>query len=480
MVVARMRHGQLTIIDRLRESVRLAEGLSRENGLAAPARQRAIASLERIGERLRDMQAGNVRAAGTNTLRRVSHDDDFLQAAQQALGHPIDIIAGVEEARLIYLGVAHSLPPETGKRLVIDIGGGSTELIIGQGLEASSLESLGMGCVVHTERHFPAGVLNRQHFNAARVAASLKLRPIKAAFRGVGWETAIGASGTIRATMRVAEQLGLLATGNALTIDIVETLIDKVIDCGSVKALSMPGLSERRSQVWPGGLAILVEVMATLRIERLSTSDGAMREGVLYDLVGRLQHSDARVRSVVALAERYHVDGAQAMRVKTTAVELFAQVADQLSMNTGFASSILRWAAHLHEIGLDIAHADFHHHGAYIAGHADLPGFPAAEQKLLAFLLANQRKRLSEQWQLNKDWRGDARLLTVLLRLAVLINRSRSNESSADVRISIEPGVVSVMFDKAWLAANPLTEADLHRERGYLSDWDIDLQIMLH
>lgn len=479
MVVATLRHGQLTIVDRLRETVRLAEGLTREHGLSVPARARAISCLQRFGERLQSMQANQVRAAGTNTLRRVSADHSFLKDAESALGHRIDIIAGVEEARLIYLGVAHSLPPESGRRLVIDIGGGSTELIVGAGLEADTLQSLGMGCVVHTERFFPDGVLNEAHFDAARVAARLKLRPIKAGFRSAGWESAIGASGTIRATAKVAVALGLIEPGSALTIAVVDQLIARAIEQQHIEALALSGLSERRSQVWPGGLAILVEVMRTLRIEALMPSDGAMREGVLYDLVGRLQHEDARVRSVVALSERYHVDAAQALRVKTTALSLFAQVAESLTMDSTLAEQTLRWAAQLHEIGLDIAHANFHLHGAYIVGNADLPGFPEAEQQLLAFLLGNQRKRLSDQWALNQDWRGDARLLTVLLRMAVLMNRSHSDGNTAKVWLEVAPGVVNACFERQWLSENPLTEADLERERQYLADWSIELKISL-
>ncbi|MEO0576468.1 MAG: Ppx/GppA phosphatase family protein [Pseudomonadota bacterium] len=479
MVVATLRHGQLTIVDRLRETVRLAEGLTREHGLAVPARTRAISCLKRFGERLREMQAGQVRAAGTNTLRRVSADHSFLKEAEEALGHRIDIIAGVEEARLIYLGVAHSLPPESGSRLVIDIGGGSTELIVGEGLEAGTLQSLGMGCVVHTERFFPDGVLSEAHFEAARVAARLKLRPVKASFRNAGWESAIGASGTIRSTAKVAVAQGLIDPGAALTIEVVDQLIARAIDKNNIDALSLSGLSDRRAQVWPGGLAILVEVMRTLRIDALMPSDGAMREGVLYDLVGRLQHADARVRSVVALSERYHIDSSQALRVKTTALALFEQVTSSITMDPVLAQQTLRWAAQLHEIGLDIAHANFHLHGAYIVGNADLPGFPEAEQQLLAFLLGNQRKRLSDQWVLNQDWRSDARLLTVLLRLAVLMNRSHRDRNTAKVWLEIAPGVVNACFEREWLADNPLTEADLTREREYLADWNIELKIAL-
>ncbi|MEM8548269.1 MAG: Ppx/GppA phosphatase family protein [Pseudomonadota bacterium] len=477
MVVAALRHGQLTIIDRLRETVRLAEGLTRENGLAMAARDRALACLERFGERLRELDAAQVRAAGTNTLRLVSSDQGFRAMAERALGHPIEVIAGVEEARLIYLGVAHSLPPEAGKRLVIDIGGGSTEMIIGAGLTAETLQSLGMGCVGKTERFFGDGRLKSKSFVRARLAARLKLEPVKAAFIDRGWQHAIGASGTIRSVEKVALELGLIAPGEAVTKAVVEQLIERAVDCRTIGKLDLPGLSARRAQVWPGGLSILVEIMAALGIEALTTSDGALREGLLYDLVGRLQHEDARERSVRALAERYHVDEVQAERVRDTALALFERCENFSGLAPDFARRILGWAARLHEIGLDIAHADFHLHGAYVAGHADMPGFPAAEQQLLAYLLANQRKRPAEHAsELNPDWRAPALWLVVLLRLAVLLNRSRSSAPLPVVGVRFGKRRLALTLVSDWREANPLTVADLERERGYLSNWNFKLE----
>ncbi|MEM9172927.1 MAG: Ppx/GppA phosphatase family protein [Pseudomonadota bacterium] len=481
MVVAELRHGQITIIDRLKETVRLAEGLTREQGLASVARDRALACLERFGERLREMHADSVRAAGTNTLRLISGDHGFLALAERALGHRIDIIAGVEEARLIYLGVAHSLPPEAGNRLVLDIGGGSTEMILGEGLQASTLHSLGMGCVGMTERFFGGGVLDAEAFTRARVAARLKLEPVKAAFIESGWHSAIGASGTIRSVEQVALELDLIAPAQAVTVEVVEQLIQRMIDIGHIDMLALPGLSVRRAQVWPGGLSILVELMQTLQIEGLATSEGALREGVLYDLMGRLQHEDARERSVRAMADRYHVDLAQAERVQQTALVLFDQVPDVDGIGMSLARNLLRWGAYLHEIGLDIAHADFHMHGAYIVGHADLPGFPAAEQRLLAYLLANQRKRLARKATgISSDWRSGARLLVVLLRLAVLLNRSRGARAMPKLTLSIIERRVALTFDPAWLVDNPLSVADLQREQDYLADWQISLTLDEH
>ncbi len=470
MIVGELRHGQLAILDRIRETVRLAEGLSATGDLRDDARERAISCLSRFGERLRDMRARNVRAAGTSTIRRAREDSTFMREAEEALGHPIEIISGIEEARLIYNGVTHSLPPVDGLRLVMDIGGGSTELILGQGPYPKALESLHMGCVSMTERFFPDGKLTRGAFDKARIAARLELRPVKAFFRDSSNIEAIGTSGTIRATETVARELGITESG--LTSKIIDQLIDEVLKFASIEKMSMSGLSDRRAQVWPGGLSILSELLGVLRIERLQISDGALREGLLYDLLGRLQHEDARERTVIAMAARYHVDTDQGQRVAETAACLHAQCALDWDVESDFEVRALDWAARLHEIGLDISHDGFQRHGAYIAEHADMPGFPRAEQRYLAFLIGVQRHQLdlSRLKTLPKGWRGAALRLAMLLRLAVLLNRSRKNDAAPALKIAVSEQSLSLHFDKEWLEANPLTVADLEREQAFLAD----------
>ena len=470
MIVGELRHGQLAIIDRLKETVRLSEGLEESGKLTQRARERALDCLARFGERLRDMRAANVRAAGTSTLRRAADSRAFCREAEAALGHPIEVIPGIEEARLIYSGVVNSTPPYEGVRLVMDIGGGSTELILGQGVRPSALESLHMGCVVMTERHFPGGLITRDAFERARLAIRLKLRPVKAFFRNADEVQAIGASGTVRATEAVARELGLI--DDALTASAVEQLIEKVIEFDDVQSLSMPGLSASRAQVWPGGLAILIELLEVLRIERVTISDGALREGLLYDYIGRTQHEDARERSVRALASRYNVDSDQAERVTNTAAELLGQSAARWQLDSELATLVLGWSARLHEIGLDISHVGFQRHGAYIVGHADLPGFPRSEQDLLAFLIDSQRRNIdrTKRDSLPRSWRKKALRLAILLRLAVLMNRNRSREQLPAIDLTVDDRVVTLRFPAGWLDANPLTVADLERERDYLDE----------
>ncbi len=476
MIVGELRHGQIVVLDRLRETVRLAEGLSVAGELSDEARHRAIDCLARFGQRLREMQAGNVRAAGTSTLRRAHEESGFLSEAEAALGHPIEIISGQEEARLIYGGVVNSLPTNDGTRLVMDIGGGSTELILGEGIRPQRLESLHLGCVSMTERFFPGGRISADAFEKARRAARLELRPVKAFFRDTADIESIGTSGTIRATERVATELGMIDS-HTLSSEVLENLIERVLEFPSIDSLVLEGLSERRAQVWPGGLAILAELVTVLRVDELAISDGALREGLLYDLLGRIQHEDARVLSVRAMMARYQVDVAQAKRVAATAGLLLEQCAQSWALEMPLSANILEWSARLHEIGLDISHDGFQRHGAYIAEHADMPGFPRAEKRFLACLIDNQRHDIGTRLlnSLPRAWREPALRLSLLLRLAVLLNRSRSQLDIPPIELSVDERALALRFDAEWLASNPLTIADLEREQEYLQDVDYAL-----
>lgn len=477
MIVGELRHGQMVVVDRLRETVRLAEGLSNKGVLSPAARLRALDCLSRFGQRLREVHAANVRAAGTSTLRRAQEESGFLAEAELALGHPIEIISGHEEARLIYNGVVHSLPPNDGLRLVMDIGGGSTELILGLGVQPQRLESLHLGCVSMTEQFFPDGRITAAAFEAARRAARLELRPVKSFFRDASSVESIGTSGTILSTESVATELGLIDS-HTLTHAVLERLIERVLEFDLIANLKMDGLSERRAQVWPGGLAILIELIAVLRVEKLAMSDGALREGLLYDLAGRLRHEDARERSVRAMMARFQVDKEQATRVASTASLLREQCAKQWRLESQLAANILEWSAQLHEIGLDISHDGYQRHGAYIAEHADMPGFPRAEQRFLAYMIHNQRHQPEARLlqTLPRNWREPALRLSLLLRLAVLLNRSRTEIRIPQLQLAVQERSMTIRFDPEWLASNPLTIADLEREHVFLQSVDYHLQ----
>lgn len=466
MVVARRLHGQLVILDRLRETVRLGAGLDEHGRLERDATERALTCLQRFGQRLRDMQAESVRVVGTNTLRRAKRRGAFLDRAREALGHPIEVIAGIEEARLIYLGVAHTTPREPGRRLVVDIGGGSTEFIIGEGMHPKRLESLHMGCVGMTARYFEDGVVSEKRMKHARLAARLELEPIQESFKNGAWDYAIGSSGTVRAMSDIIRGRG----GDLITPAAIDELVELTLRTGELSRLRLPGLTEDRVPVFAGGLAIIAEILQALDIKSMRTADGALREGLLYDLLGRHIDEDARVRTVRAMQSRYHVDVAQAERVEATALAFHKEVEKAWDLEDPFAQLVLGWGARLHEIGLDISHSQYQKHGAYLLEHADMPGFPKEEQALLARLVGAHRRKLHLEplEELSPPWHLKAEFLIVLLRLAVLLHRGRTTVPLPRIDLEVKERALQLRFPPGWLSEHPLTFADLEQEADYM------------
>ena len=467
MVVARYSHGQLVILDRMREMVRLAEGLDEEGRLDKSVAARAIACLERFGQRLRDMKAEGVRVVGTNTLRKAHRKQAFLERARDALGHPIEIISGIEEARLIYLGVANTIPNDPGKRLVIDIGGGSTELIIGESFNPLKLESLHMGCVSMSLDHFRDGKISDKRLRRARMTARLELEPVQAAFRSQGWEHAVGSSGTIRV---IADSVRRIDPSAAeITAEGLERLIHEVTEAGHVNEVKLPEVTAERAPVFPGGLAILAEVFEVLEIEHMRVADGALREGLLYDMIGRFTDEDARVRTVRAMEQRYHVDAGQASRVEATALDFLKQVAGPWDLADPLAEQAIGWAARLHEIGLDVSHSQYQKHGAYLLQYADMPGFPREEQRLLACLVGAHRRKISLDAceDLIPPWDKKAELLVLVLRLAALMHRGHSSQQLPAIKLLPRGRSLTIEFPRGWLKDHALTIADLQQEVEY-------------
>ncbi len=477
MVVARYSHGQLVILDRLREMVRLAAGLDDSGRLDDAATERALRCLERFGQRLRAMRADSVRVVGTNALRHARSKRWFLERARAALGHPIEIISGLEEARLIYSGVAHTSPMSPDKRLVIDIGGGSTEVVIGEGFSPLLLESLSVGCVGMTTICFDDGRISQKRFDRARTAVRMELEPIQEAFRKMGWLQAFGSSGTVRVigdTLR-----GLNPESPRITLENLSNLAERVIAAGHVDDLDLPGVDAERAPVFPAGVAILLEIVENFAIDRVRIAEGAMREGLLYDLMGRYTDEDARIISVRAMEKRYHVDSSQADRVESTAVGLLEQVESEWGLEDSFAELVLRWAARLHEVGLDIAHSKYHRHSAYLLQHADMPGFPREEQLLLAAMVGGHRRQLSAEplEDLLPPWDRQAEYLIVLLRLAVLLHRGRSPQPLPEVKLTAKGRTLQLELPQRWMKEHPLTLEDLELERAYLKDAGFRLNI---
>jgi len=470
MVVARYSHDQLVILDRLREMVRLAAGMGDGGRLDDAATERALRCLERFGQRLRAMRADSVRVVGTNALRRAKRKRWFLERARAALGHPIEIISGLEEARLIYSGVAHTSPMNPDKRLVVDIGGGSTEVIIGEGFDPLLLESLSVGCVGLSTAYFEDGKISEKRFERARTAVRLELEPMQAAYRKLGWLQAFGSSGTVRVIGDVVRRLN--PDSPRITAEKLRVLAERVIAAGHVDDLDLEDVDAERAPVFPAGLAILLEVVENFGIDRIRVAEGAMREGLLYDLLGRFTDEDARVRSVRAMERRFHVDTLQAQRVETTAAALLAQAEYEWGLEDPLAELVLRWAARLHEVGLDIAHSKYHRHSAYLLEHTDLPGFPREEQLLLSALVGGHRRQLSFATleDLVPPWDRHAEFLIVLLRLAVLLHRGRSPQPLPEVRLQIKGRTLNLELPQRWMKEHPLTLEDLEQERVYLKD----------
>jgi len=467
MVVARYSHGQLTILDRLREMVRLAASLDETGRLDRAAVDPALQCLERFGQRLKDMKAESVRVVGTNTLRRAKRRGAFLDRARAALGHPIEIISGIEEARLIYLGVAHTMPSEPGRRLVADIGGGSTEIIIGEGVQTRKLESLHMGCVGMSARFFGDGEITEKRMKRARIAARLELEPVRATFKDYGWDHAVGSSGTIRS---VSDVLRARGSDGVISPAAVESLIEQAVRAGSVERMRLPGLSEERVPVFAGGLAILAEILGILDIRQMRAADGALREGLLYDLVGRFTDEDARSRSVRAMQARYHVDLAQADRVEATVLDFLSQTQKEWGLEDPFAALVVSWSAKLHEIGLDVSHSHYQKHGAYLLEYADMPGFPQEEQKILAGIVGAHRRKMHIETlgELSPPWHLKAEFLIVLLRLAVLLHRGRSPSALPRIELRAKGKSLELSFPNGWIEDHPLTATDLENEIEYL------------
>ena len=462
--VGRVVGDQIYPLDAIKEPVRLASGLSSGKMLDAASQQRALQALSRFGERLRGFDPGAVRAVATNALRVAKNALEFLPLAEEALGFPIEVIAGREEARLIWLGAVHSLPPAQHKRLVVDIGGGSTEFIIGRRVEPQLMESLFMGCVSYTLRFFPEGRIDKRSMREAQVAAESEIQSIAHDYRRHGWREAVGSSGTARAIADLLE-LNNLNPGNVagITREGLLRLQSLLIRAGSASSLNMAGLRADRIPVLPGGIAIMSAVFEALGIERMTYSDGALRLGVLYDLLGRFHHHDMRDTTVTQFMARYQVDVRQAERVERTARRILAQIdgpAETPELESD--AHYLSWASRLHEVGISIAHSAYHKHGAYILTFADMPGFSKKDQARLALLVFGHRGKVDKISALpvgDPTWR-----LIFSLRLAVLLHRPRDGEALPAFRIKASGEGFAVDLPHDWLESRPLTEVALNDE----------------
>lgn len=477
LAIARLDHGEVRKVVALSEKVQLGAGLDADNQLSEAAQRRGLECLSRFAARLGSIPPERLRVVATNALRQAENASVFIEQASRILPKPIEIIAGREEARLIYLGVSHTMP-SGGKRLVIDIGGGSTEFIIGDGFEPILTESLQMGCVAFTQSFFSDGQLSSKAFNKALAAARREMQGILGSYTRQGWDGVVGSSGTIKATRQVLIELGLSNEKEEITRSGLEKLVEQVLRWRHVDDIELPGLKEDRKAVLPAGLAILLAIFQSMDLTALTYSDGALREGVLYDQLGRFRHEDVRDRSVSALMARYSVDVRQAERVTETAKQLREQVAARLLLDDEDAD-LLRRAASLHEIGLAISHGAYQRHGAYLLEHSDVPGFSQSDQMRLALVVGCHRRKLKMDGLANILKIGGQRLmaLCLILRLAVALHQARSDQALPEVTLRAANAQEWRLTIDASAEDWFMLAGVLEIEQAYQSGWGVGLSV---
>jgi len=463
MVVARASHNEMRPIEAFAERVQLALDMEK-NYLSLEAIARGLSCLSRFRQALDTLKPDMVRVVGTNALRAAKNSGEFIHPAEVLLGYPVEIISGREEARLVYLGVAHSLADDDSARLVVDIGGGSTELVIGQRFESKLRESLHMGCVTYTDRFFPQGKISKKNFEKAYRAAYKEVLNIRKPYKKHGWENAVGSSGTMRTVEQVICAQGWSKEG--ITTTGLKKLRKKLLESKHMDELpELEGLSERRRHVIVPGVAIICGIFDALGLEHMQTSPGALREGVAYDMLGRLSHEDVRERTVSAMIKRSDVDEQNAEHVEKMAMLLFDAVSGDWGLDQG-DKELLSWAARLHEVGLSVAHTQFHKHGQYLIQHSDLPGFSKQEQQVLGLLVRSHRQKFPIDDFKSFSERQSQRLkrLSVLIRLAALFKYVTSIEDIPPFVTRVNSGGLTLLFARGWLARNPLTSSALKSE----------------
>lgn len=479
MVVAKVVDQDLQLVSRHKQRVRLASGLDEQNNLDNASIERGLECLAMFAERLQGFEEGNVSIAATHTLRQANNAHIFLQRAQEVLPFPIEIIPGVEEARLIYLGVAHT-QPESDSKLVIDIGGGSTEMIIGRGFEAELINSKQMGCVSYTDRFFANGKLSKKNFAHATLAAEQKLESIAHSYRKKGWDTAFGSSGTIKAIREVL--IGLGFDDGIISAKRLDKLIEKLCEWQTIDEIELVGLTPERKPVFAAGVAILAAIIKDLKVIEMHFSEGALREGLLFEMEDAFKRSDIRMRTTENLANKHLVDLEHAAKIKGQATEFFQQVHSDLSIKkSSELLDLLQWSALLHEVGLSISLQAFHRHSAYILRHTYMPGFNREQQRVLAMLVRFQRKalKLNEMEDFTLYKKKHIVGLIRILRLAILVNGQRNEDPLPPLSLAVEGDKWTLTSDQEdWLEHNKLLYADLLTEQEYWKSagWELDLQ----
>ncbi len=465
LLVGRLEAGRIVMLDRRKDMVRLAQGLGTDGRLDEKVMQRALDSLTTFAQQLRNVPRTNLRVVATNTLRTAANADAFLERVEKIIGVPIDVISGQEEGRLIFLGVVKGHASNALRRLVIDIGGGSTEFIVGR-RKAKRIESLFIGCVSMSEKFFADGRITRSRYERALTLARAEIQHLADGHGAARWDEAVGTSGTIRHVANLIERFN--PGEHTIPRDALDTLFERLLRKRRIAALETLGVSSERAPVFPGGVAILHAAFIELDIQRMHVSDYALKEGVLYELADQGEHEDTRRQTIDYLGRQFNLDRRQAMRVERVAKALLPQVLPRLRTERNFAQQVLVAAAQLHELGLTISHNGYHRHGAYLLEHADMPGFSRSEQKMLSFLVLNHRRKLrtpeANSYGFEADW-----TLVLVLRLACLFNRMRADQRLPVLHLKPMRKGWEIELPAAWLRRHPLVEEDLRAENVFLA-----------
>jgi len=484
LIVIRKTDDKIQVIDSHKEMIRLRSGLDDKGYLTEKAFESGINCLAKFGQLLNNIPENQVRAVGTNTLRNAKNSRDFIEQAEDALGHDIDIVTGEEEARLIFLGVSHGLAKADKQHLIIDIGGGSTEFIIGENFKHKHLTSTEMGCVSISQLFFKNGKISDLSTSKAINHCRRILKPHSKTLIKKGWQEAVGASGSIKSIGNLLKENAL--TEGEITLKGMQSIKKKLIEAGSTKdAMSqgLKGLKEERLPVFIGGLAILIAAFQELKIKSMQVSTSALREGLIYDNLGRLNQKDVREASVTRLQSWLKVDEQHAERITKTALQLLENYRKDSKLKCIHLSfsKLLAWAAKLHEGGISISYKRYRYHSAYLVKNAELSGFSQQEQQILSAMVLNHQGKLNMKSfdGFNKKQQKNLIRLTLLLRLSVLLHRDREGDD-IDCQLSFKNEQVILAFQQRWLDEHPLTYEDLEAEAKQYQQLGLELHIREH
>lgn len=476
MLITRLVANSVQTVDRVKRKVRLASGLNSEDELSNDAILRGLECLNFFAERLQDIPPENIKIVATATLRIATNAQEFIDKAEQILGHKVVILTGPQEAESIYLGVAHTSASED-KRLVIDIGGASTELIVGNAFDAIKACSVNMGCVTFNQQFFIGGALSEENIDNAKNAAKATLQPIITEYKDIGWQSVISGSGTIQALAEILRASNLPAI---ISLSFLHTLEKALINSKNIENISIAGLTVERQPVFAGGLAILIAIFESFEINELQLSSGALREGLLYEMLPNMRKISIRQRTVNSLAERFHVDKSQASRVSNQAQVLFESITKCWPLEKNNSFRLLLASCALHEIGLLLEFKNQQEHGAYIVTNSDLPGFDQADKQFLATFIQSQKSnidltRLKKQTITSYD---NACYLLIIFRLAIILCQRRNDNDLPSLNINISNRNIALQLPQKWIKAHPLIVDELTQESLYMSTLGMSLTLL--